>query len=105
MPTWFYSTSATLTAQGGQATRALEVCRALARYVDVVVFAPLGRDFSPSDLPSNLRFVDVPVPPSPPRNWSFQINLVRAMRAFPPPQVYYTYAGSVNWPSLWYARQ
>ena len=102
MRTWFYSTSVVLDRTGGQAARVFEICRALARHVDVVIFAPLGP--STPSMPQNVRFVDVPLPARAPRNLRFQTDLYRKMSREPVPDAYYTYAGSVNFPGLWYAR-
>jgi len=85
------------------------MCRALAGFADLVLFAPRGSGAAAVELPGNVRRVDVAVPARPPRSLGFQVRLTRAMRreaaAGPPPAVYYARPCTVNTPGLLWARR
>lgn len=100
---WAYVTAVRLGRTGGQSTRILEFCRALAKTAEVVLLAPPA-DFP---LPEGVRYVPVPLPTRPPREIGFQINAYRTLRRLsgPPPEVVYIYAGAFNTGALAFARQ
>jgi glycosyltransferase involved in cell wall biosynthesis len=100
---WVYVTAVRLGRTGGQSTRILEFCRALAKTAEVVLLAPPA-DFP---LPEGVRYIPVSLPARPPREVRFQMNVYRALRQLsgPPPDVVYVYAGAFNTGALAFARQ
>ncbi len=100
---WAYVTAVRLGRTGGQSTRILEFCRALAKTAEVVLLAPPA-DFP---LPEGVRYIPVPLPARPPREIVFQMNVYRALRQLggPPPDAVYIYAGAFNTGALAFARQ
>lgn len=100
---WAYVTPVRLGRTGGQSTRILEFCRALAKTAEVILLAPPA-DFP---LPEGVRYIPVPLPTRPPREVRFQINVYHVLRQLsgPPPDVVYVYAGAFNTGALAFARQ
>lgn len=100
---WVYVTAVRLGRTGGQSTRILEFCRALAKVAEVVLLAPPA-DFP---LPEGVRYIPVPLPARPPREIIFQLNAYRTLRQLsgPPPDAIYVYAGAFNTGALVFARQ
>lgn len=100
---WVYVTAVRLGRTGGQSTRILEFCRALAKVAEVVLLAPPA-DFP---LPEGVRYIPLPLPARPPREIIFQLNAYRTLRQLsgPPPDAIYVYAGAFNTGALVFARQ